>query len=298
MPSFNVVFLGNHDVGITALNTLVTSEVTVKGVVAHPEDPEEHVVFGSVYNRAKELNLPVIRADNTSKKLANFIASCHPDLLWITDYRYLIPQKIIDLAPWGGLNLHPALLPKYRGRAPINWAIIHGEKETGLTAHFIIEKADAGDIVEQQKIIIGSKDNIKDVLNKFYPLYKSITQKVIKHFLNGDVPRRAQDHNIATVFPARTASDGRISWKQHAQQLHDFIRAITRPYPGAFSFYQGRKIMIWEATIEKGKGSPGQILEINKNHFTVACQSNALCIREASDEKGNPFVPPSTDFFD
>ncbi len=131
-----IAFLGNHTVGVIVLK-LLFKEKDIVGVVAHPADPEDGIRYRSVYKFAVKHCLPVIRAKGKDKNHEQFIREKKPDLLWITDYRYLIPKNIISLAPLGTINLHPSLLPKYRGRAPVNWAIINGETILGLTAHFV-----------------------------------------------------------------------------------------------------------------------------------------------------------------
>src|SRR5262245_39304488 len=131
-----VLFLGNHTVGTKTLAAIAETE-TVVGVVAHPEDPEDGVRYESVYGLALSRGWKVLRGGGKDTKVDEFIRQAKPDLLWITDFRYLLPAPLLNIAPLGVVNLHPSLLPKYRGRAPINWAILKGETTLGLTAHYV-----------------------------------------------------------------------------------------------------------------------------------------------------------------
>ena len=133
-----IAFLGNHTVGVRALGTLA-SAVDVVAVVAHPPDPEDGVRYESVFEFAKKHGLPAIRGKPGQTHVRELLQEASPELIWVTDYRYLLPIELIDQARLGAVNLHPSLLPRYRGRAPVNWAILHGESELGLTAHFIDE---------------------------------------------------------------------------------------------------------------------------------------------------------------
>jgi len=131
-----IVFLGNHTVGVKVLDTL-NEVANLSGVVAHPPDPDDGVRYASVYEWSLEHRIPVIRGRAKDAVVHGFIRDRCPELLWVTDYRYLLPAEVLNLAPWGAVNLHPSLLPEYRGRASVNQAIINGETRLGLTAHFI-----------------------------------------------------------------------------------------------------------------------------------------------------------------
>jgi methionyl-tRNA formyltransferase len=169
-----VLFLGNHTVGVRVLEAI--SEVAeVAGVVAHPSDPEDGVRYESVYQFAVGRNWPVIRGRAHEATTHAFIEQARPDLLWITDYRYLLGKSTLDVAPLGAVNLHPSLLPKYRGRASINWALLHGETRLGLTAHFVDDGMDTGDLIAQMEYTITEDQDVGDCLRILYPLYGRLT---------------------------------------------------------------------------------------------------------------------------
>lgn len=292
-----VIFLGNHSVGVKSLATLINiDKVKVVGVIAHPLDPEDGVVYDSLYKFAINKNLNVIRGCANDKKIHDFIKNSNPDLIWVTDYRYLIPKEIISEAPFGAVNLHPSLLPKYRGRAPLNWAIIEGEKEIGLTAHFIDEKLDNGDIICQIKFFLNKNEDVGDALKKLIPYYCLITKNVIHKFLNNTVTSIPQDHSLATIYPSRKPEDGVINWSNSAERIFNFVRAISHPYPGAFSDTKKGRIYIWKTELIKNnnqsKIAPGIILEYLKNKwFIVKCGVGNLKVIKWTVHPKNSFEP-------
>jgi len=241
-----VVFFGNHDVGIATLSMLA-QHTNVVGVVAHPNDPEEGIRYASLFDFASTINLNVTRGKAKDSAVMEFVKALDPDLVWVTDYRYILPSILYSKAKFGAINLHPSLLPKYRGRASVNWAILNGETEIGLTAHFIDEGVDTGDIITQLKISIDKDQDVGNALAALMPKYCEMTKDVLSFFASGDIPRRPQEHTKSSYFPARKPEDGRIHWCQSAETVLNLIRAVARPYPGAFCESQYGRIFIWKA---------------------------------------------------
>ena len=279
-----ICFLGNHTVGATALRVL-RREADVVAVVAHPEDQEDGVRYVSVFAEARRMGIPVIRAVGKSPELEQLMDAAQPDLIWISDYRYLIPVAVLRLARRGAVNLHPSLLPKYRGRAPINWAILKGETQLGLTAHFVDEGADTGDIIAQSAFALGQNQDVGDALNRLYPLYETMTAEVLAAFRSGSVPRRAQEAKAATVFPRRTPEDGLIDWNETANEVWNLIRAVAAPYPGAFSAWSEGILRVWKAEAicalpAARRRKPGEIVSVSDDGavLVVACRDAAIII--------------------
>jgi methionyl-tRNA formyltransferase len=275
-----VVFLGNHTVGVRALQA-ISESAEVAGVIAHPPDPEDGVRYESVGSFAQRNGWNWIRGKAKTHEVHSFIEKAKPDLLWITDFRYLLPPEITALTPLGAVNLHPSLLPQYRGRASINWAIINGERTLGLTAHFIDEGMDAGDIIEQVSYDIGDDQDVGDCFDILYPLYASITRKVLAYFESGRVPRRAQDHSRSTSFPRRRPEDGLIDWTQSARSISNLIRAVALPYPGAFTTLNGQSVTIWKARIASETAwtcEPGRVIAEHELGPLVQCGQGTLLL--------------------
>ena len=283
-----IVFLGNHTVGVRALRVL-QRDADLVGVVAHPDDPEDGVRYESVYDEAVRRGLPVLRGTGRSAVVMEFVRKCAPDLLWVTDYRYLLPSLLVNLARLGAVNLHPSLLPRYRGRASINWAILRGETELGLSAHLIDDGMDTGDIMAQRRYTLAQHEDVGDALEKLYPLYEAITAEVVAAFLSGSLPRRAQEVAHASVFPRRTPEDGLIDWTAPSRDVWNLIRAVAAPYPGAFSSAGSTRLTIWRAAAVESFArdtSPeaGEILDVSpdRKSLTVACGDAALVVTRYS----------------
>lgn len=283
-----VLFFGNHTLGVRTLD-VVRAQADLVGVVAHPEDPEDGVRYESIFAAAGRLGVPAVRMHGKHAGLESFVRRCAPDLIWITDFRYLLPAAILALAPRGGVNLHPSLLPQYRGRAPVNWGILRGETRFGLTAHFVDEGMDTGDIIAQRAYELGAHEDVGDALNKLYPLYAEVTAEVLGHFQRGAVPRRVQDHTRATAFGRRTPEDGRVDWTRPALEVRNLIRAVAAPYPGAFSAWGEGRLFFWKAGgiqpfASRRPRTPGEVLAIGDDGrtLTVACGDGALVITRFS----------------
>ena len=281
-----VVFLGNHTVGVRSLEA-VSEEAEVVGVVAHPPDPEDGVRYESVFQFAEKRGWRVVRGTGKDLPTQELIAAAKPDLLWITDFRYLIPSMVVSLAPLGAVNLHPSLLPAYRGRASINWAILKGETQLGLTGHFVDEGMDTGDIIEQVSYELGEDQDVGDCLNILYPLYMSITRKILGHFRFGTVPRTPQDHTHATVFPRRKPEDGAIDWSQPARSICNLVRAVAAPYPGAFTTWKGKKVYVWKARVDPESDSNvpgGQVIGVSARGLQVQCGEGVLTLTSVNGD--------------
>ncbi len=273
-----VVFMGNHTVGVRALNALRQS-CDVTGVVAHPEDIEDGVRYESVYDFAKGQGLTVERLQPTDARFQAFVRQAAPDLIWLTDYRYIIPKQALEIPRHGTVNLHPSLLPKYRGRAPLNWAIIEDESQLGLTAHFVSEAIDAGDIIAQRSFHLASNEDVGDALEKLYPMYANITARVLDDFNRNTIKRTPQPSGNHKVYPRRRPEDGWIDWRMPARDICNLVRGVSRPYPGAFGCVGERRVTIWKCAVEEsGTGAtPGTIVDIASDRSAkIACGRGTL----------------------
>ncbi len=284
-----VVFLGNHTVGVRTLNVLAKC-ARLEGVVAHPEDSEDGVRYESVFSEAKRLDIPAIRATGKSSATRDFIQTLSPDLIWVTDYRYLLAKEVINLAPMGAINIHPSLLPAYRGRASINWAILRGESKLGLTAHFIDEGMDTGDIVGQCEYFLAGDEDVGDALQKLYPLYQKLTEEVLGQLRSGKIQRCAQSSEGGGAFPARRPEDGLVVWDTSAVKVRNLVRAVAAPYPGAFTPFSGGLLRIWKVgeiypLPADQRTKPGEVLECEKGaRLVVACRDAAMVLSKIEND--------------
>ena len=211
---------------------------------------------------------------NTPEWIAK-IAAMKPDLILSVYYRHMIGQAILDLPPLGAFNMHGSLLPKYRGRAPINWAVLHGEPRIGMTLHRMVKRADAGAMVDQEGVDISPQDTAEQAFRKVMPCARTVLARQIDHLLAGTAAETPQDESAATYFGGRKPEDGRIDWTRSSTEIFNLIRAVTDPYPGAFSDFGGARLMIWWAEPAPGQsGRPGGILSVDP--LVIATGDGAL----------------------
>jgi len=243
----SVVF-AYQDIGYVCLRELLRFDDTVSAVITHTDDPHEQIWFRSVRELASAHHLPVFAPEtvNTPEWVAR-IRAWQPDFIFSFYYRQILSPQILALARHGALNLHGSLLPRYRGRCPVNWVLIHGERETGVTLHYMEAKADRGDIVAQRTVPISDSDTVRTLYAALADAAATLIRDTYPALRAGRAPRIPQDHAAATVFGGRRAADGRIDWSQPAGSIHNLVRAVTHPYPGAFTTREGRPLYVWEA---------------------------------------------------
>lgn len=245
------VVFAYHDVGVNCLKALLNAAIQIDLVVTHQDDPNENVWFGSVAKLCEEKKIPYITPNaNQLMDLVPQIQKLAPDYLFSFYYRHMIPAEILACAKIGALNMHGSLLPKYRGRAPVNWAILHGEAETGATLHIMEVKPDAGDIVGQSKVSIGPNETATEVFAKVSQAAVAVINQVLPELVQGHIPRKPNNLAQGSYFGGRKPADGQILWHQTAQQVHDLVRAVAPPYPGAFTDWQGQRMIVASTSLE------------------------------------------------
>ena len=271
-----ILVFAYHDVGYECLDVLIQNDEYILAVITHEDNPKEEIWFRSVAGLATRYGIPVhTPASVNTPEWIERIRSWEPDLIFSFYYRNMIKEEILNIPPLGAFNMHGSLLPRYRGRVPINWAVLHGEKETGVTLHYMVKRADAGDIVDQEAVPIGHEDTAQDVFNKCVKAARRVLERQLDSLTMGTAPRRKQDESLATYFGGRTPEDGRIDWTEDAEKIYNLIRAVTHPYPGAFTQANGKKLFIWWAKpVKDPGGTPGQVLSIDP--LRVATGSGSL----------------------
>lgn len=224
-----------HNVGVRCLAVLLAHGVDVVRVVTHRDNPAETIWFNSVAELAGRYDIPVITPDEPNDPaLVAELAALQPDFLFSFYYRQMLQAPLLALPKYGAYNMHGSLLPKYRGRAPVNWAIIHGEHETGATLHAMIAKPDAGRIVAQQAVPILPDDMAFEVFNKVTLAAEIALDHILPDLLAGRIMPQPQNLAAGSYCGGRSPEDGRIDWTRPAAAIHNLIRAVAPPYPGAF----------------------------------------------------------------
>jgi UDP-4-amino-4-deoxy-L-arabinose formyltransferase / UDP-glucuronic acid dehydrogenase (UDP-4-keto-hexauronic acid decarboxylating) len=280
MSKPRILFFGYSEIGFNVLSYLFEREANVIALITHEDNAHEKIWFKTPALSALEHGVPVFTpASVSTPEWIERIRELKPDLILSVYYRHMIHSKILEMARLGAFNLHGSLLPKYRGRAPINWAIVHGATETGLTLHRMVRRADAGAIVDQEAVPIGPRDTAEMVFRKILPVARRIFERQYDALVSGTVRETPQDDAQATLFGARKPDDGKIDWKQSTAQIFNLIRAVTDPYPGAFTIVGSTHLIIWWAepdtpATRDRRGMPGEILSLSP--LVVATGDGAL----------------------
>lgn len=276
-----VLVFGYSEVGYVCLELLLERGVNVVAVFTHQDDPKEQRWFRSVPELARENKIPTYTPDNLKspewEKLVR--QEIRPDLIFSFYYRSMIPMRLLESARLGAFNMHGSYLPKYRGKAPVNWAVLNGEEHIGATLHYMVAKPDAGDIVDQEKVPIGPVDTAAKVMRRVVAAARQVLGRQLASLLQGTAPRTPQDHSQATYFGGRRPEDGRIDWQQPAKKIFNLVRAVTKPYPGAYAdFANGRRLLVWWAEVLEGKSEPGVVL--SKEPLVIGTGEGSLKITE------------------
>jgi len=233
-PARAVVF-AYHDIGVRCLEALLELGVEIGLVVTHTDQPSENIWFASVAAVARKNNIPVITPeDPNTAEIIRQVAAAQPQFLFSFYYRSMLGAELLNIPSQGAFNLHGSLLPRYRGRVPLNWAIIKGEQETGVSFHRMAARPDAGNLVAQQSLPILLNDTALDVFRKLVCAAEQLILQAVPKLIDGSAQEQAQDLSQGSYFGGRRLEDGNIDWSQPARQIHDLIRAVAPPYPGAF----------------------------------------------------------------
>ncbi len=258
-----VVACAYHNVGCLCLEELLREGTDIRLIFTHEDSPGEEIWFASVRELADRHGIPYLTTSINEPENRAKVAEISPYFLFSFYYRNMISPEVLNLATKGALNLHGSYLPGYRGRVPVNWAVINGETETGATLHYMEAKPDAGDIVDQEKVSIAFTDTAFDVFSKVASAAVIVLHRAWPLLIAGTAPRIPMDLRRGSYFGGRKPADGLIEWTKSAWQIYNLIRGVTHPYPGAFTRLNGRKIIIWQARPAAGTGEPGRVMAID-----------------------------------
>jgi len=282
------VVFAYHDVGVRCLKTLLSGGVAVPLVVTVPDDPREQQWFASVAATAADYGLDVVAPEDThAPRLIRRISELQPDFVFSFYYRSMLGAPLLRAARRGALNMHGSLLPKYRGRAPVNWAILHGEPETGATLHYMVERADAGDIVDSQAVPILIDDDAREVFDKVTVAAETVLARSLPALIAGTAPRRPQPILAGQYFGRRRPEDGRIHWSRPALEIHNLVRAVAPPFPGAFGIVGGERWEIHRTRLAEGISACGASLFGSGGSCYLSCGDGAaLRLLAAANARG------------
>ena len=279
MSVARAVVFAYHDVGVRCLKTLLSAKVEVPLVVTVEDDPRENRWFASVADTAREYGLPLtMPEDANAGELAERVAQLQPDFIFSFYYRSMLGAPLLRCASRGAFNMHGSLLPKYRGRAPVNWAILNGEVRTGATLHYMVDRADAGDIIDQLAVPILEDDDAREVFGKVTAAAEIVLARSLPGLIAGDAPRRPQPIEPGQYFGRRKPEDGRIDWSLPAVRIHNLVRAVAPPFPGAFTQVDGRHWWIHRTRVESRIITPSERARLfgGQGNCYAACRDGSV----------------------
>lgn len=291
----SAVVFAYHNVGVRCLSVLLAQGVRVTLVVTHRDRADENIWFDSVEKLAGAHGLPVIKPENANEPaVVAQIRALQPDFLFSFYYRNMLGPELLALPRRGAYNMHGSLLPKYRGRVPVNWAVIMGEHETGATLHQMVEKPDAGGIVDQEAVPIGPEDTAAEVFGKVTEAAALVLARALPGLIAGSAGITPQDLSRGSYHGGRKPEDGRIDWTKSAREVHNLVRGVAPPYPGASTQVGATTLRILRTRLEPDRrprsGAPGLYFEAG-SYFADCGDGKVLQILEleAKDARGKPF---------
>jgi methionyl-tRNA formyltransferase len=276
MIDTKVIFIGSKHLGKEALSLVYSlAPNNLKGIITFDDTNDTRSVLSDISSFAATHNIPLEIAASR-KNCEVIIERMSPDLCLVVGWYWLFSKQILDKIPCGIIGIHGSLLPKYRGGAPIVWAIINGESKTGVSLFTITEGMDEGNIWGQKVVPIEDNDYISDVLQKIELVSLDLLREKYIDIIQGTARPIPQDEDGATYCALRIPDDGRIRWDLSAHAIYNFIRAQSRPYPGSFTFWESKKVTIWQASQENYifYGVPGQVARIGPEGVYVICGDN------------------------
>lgn len=281
-----VVFMGTPTFALRPLEALLASRHEVVAVVTQPDKPGDRgaVSVSAVKKYALTRGLPVLQYARVSKEGVDELRDLHADIFVTAAYGQILSRAILDAPRYGVVNIHASLLPKYRGSSPVQWALINGEKETGVTIMQTAEGLDTGDILMAERIPIGPDDDAGTLLDNLSELGASAIVRFLDELENdGAVHGTPQNEAEATYYPMLKRSDGKIDWTMDAARVLDRMRGM-RPWPGTYFVLRGKTVKLHAATLAEGEGRPGEVLSADKHGLIVACGHWALALTELQAE--------------
>ena len=293
-----VVFMGTPDIAATCLKRILADGFQVVGVYTQPDRPKGRgmkLTASPVKEVALDAGIPVFQPENfREEETVEALRALKPDVCAVVAYGRILPQKVLDVPTFGCINIHASLLPKYRGSAPYQWAVLNGEKETGVTAMYLCREMDAGDMIDRVTTPIGENETAGEVLDRLALLGAGLLSKTLSRFRAGPVAGEKQDESLVSYAPMLDKSLCPIDFHRTAQQVHDQVRGL-QPWPVATMELQGKHFKVHETRIAAGKGKPGEILGLTKTGLVIACGEGAVEIRSLQAEGGKRMNAP--DYF-
>jgi methionyl-tRNA formyltransferase len=285
-----IIYMGTPEFAIPGLKILLENRYTIAAVVTAPDKPRgrgQQVSYTPVKELALSHRLPILQPQHLGDpEFVSTVTNLAPDLIIVVAFR-ILPKEIFRIPRYGSFNLHASLLPRYRGAAPINWAIMDGQLETGVTSFLLQEKVDTGSILLQARVRIGSEETAGELHDKLSAVGAEIVLQTVRLFELGKIQPRLQENSLATPAPKIFKEDCKINWNQSAQRVHNVVRGLS-PQPCAWTTHDGRILRIYRSAVvqltDASSKEPGTVVAATKNQLVVACAQCALSIVEIQQE--------------
>ena len=293
-----VVFMGTPDIAATCLKRILADGFEVVGVYTQPDRPKGRgmkLTASPVKEVALSAGIPVFQPETfREEETVQALRDLKPDICAVVAYGRILPQKVLDIPTFGCINIHASILPQYRGSAPYQWAVLDGQKETGVTAMYLVREMDAGDMIEVSKTPIGENETAGELLDRLAELGAALLSRTLTRFTQGPVPATPQDESRVSYAPMLEKTMCPIDWTKTAQQVHDHVRGL-QPWPVATMELKGQPFKVHETRIVPGSGKPGEILGLTKTGLVIACGQGAVEIRVLQAQGGKRMAAP--DYF-
>ena len=294
-----VVFMGTPDIAATCLKKILADGFEVVGAYTQPDRPKGRgmkLVASPVKEVALAAGIPVFQPETfREEETVEALRELKPDICAVVAYGRILPQKVLDVPTFGCINIHASVLPKYRGSAPYQWAVLDGLPETGVTAMYLCREMDAGDIIDVSKTPIGENETAGELLDRLAVLGAELLSKTLSRFAaEGKVPAMAQNSAEVSYAPMLDKTMCPIDWNKTAQQVHNHVRGL-HPWPVATMVLQGKTFKVHDTRVVSGSGLPGQILGLTKTGLVIACGEGAVEITSLQAEGGKRMAAP--DYF-
>ena len=294
-----IVFMGTPDIAATCLKKILSDGFEVVGVYTQPDRPKGRgmkLVASPVKEVALAAGIPVFQPDSfREEETVEALRALKPDVCAVVAYGRILPQKVLDVPTFGCINIHASVLPKYRGSAPYQWAVLDGLEETGVTAMYLCREMDAGDIIDVSKTPIGENETAGELLDRLAVLGADLLSKTLSRFeKEGKVPATPQNPDEVSYAPMLDKTMCPIDWNKSALQVHNHVRGL-HPWPVATMTLQGKTFKVHDTRVVSGSGAPGQILGLTKTGLVIACGEGAVEITSLQAEGGKRMAAP--DYF-
>lgn len=286
-----IVYMGTPDFAVYGLKAIVEAGHEVAAVITQPDKAKgrsKALVPTPVKEQAIEYDIPVYQPEKVREdSIVDMLKKIAPEVIVVAAYGQILPESILSIPPYGCINIHASLLPKYRGAAPIEWSIIDGEKTTGVTTMYMEKGLDTGDMIEKTEVDIEDTDTGASLHDKLAAAGAELIVSTLKAVENGTATRTKQDDEKSCYAKMLSREMGNIDFSRDASYIERLIRGLN-PWPCAYTSLDGKNLKIFKADVVEKSGNPGEIIEVTRKTFTVACGKDALVIRNLQPEGKKP----------